>query len=52
MGVGGEGKQMDEEQEGMAEDETAAEETTETGGEKEREENGCSADSAVRGTVE
>ena len=43
---------MDEEQEGMAEDVTAAEELTETGGEKEREENGCSADSAVRGTDE
>ena len=52
VGVGGEGEKMDEEQEGMAEDVTAAEELTETGGEKEREENGCSADSAVRGTDE
>ncbi|XP_030230328.1 uncharacterized protein LOC115556985 isoform X1 [Gadus morhua] len=52
VGVSGEGEKMDEEQEGMAEDVTAAEELTETGGEKEREENGCSADSAVRGTDE
>ena len=52
MGVGGEGEQEDEEQEGMVEDVSAAEETTETGGEMEREENGCSADSAVRGTDE
>lgn len=54
MGVGGEGEEMDEdeEQDGEAEDETAAEETTETGGEKEREENGYSVDSAVRGTDE
>ena len=42
----------DEEQEGMGEDETAAEETTETGGEKEREEIGSSVDSAARGTDE
>ncbi|CAL8258492.1 unnamed protein product [Arctogadus glacialis] len=54
VGVGGEGEQMDEdeEKEGMGEDETAAEETPETGGEKEREEIGSSADSAARGTDE
>jgi hypothetical protein len=54
VGVGVEGEQMyeDEAQEGMAEDETAAEETTEIGGEKEREEDGCSVDSAVRETDE
>ena len=52
VGVGGEGEKMDEEQEGMAEDVTAAEELTETGGEKEREEIGSSVDSAARGTDE
>ena len=36
----------------MAEDVTAAEELTETGGEKEREEIGSSVDSAARGTDE
>ncbi|CAL8324375.1 unnamed protein product [Merluccius merluccius] len=54
VGVGGEGEEMDEdeEQDGKAEDEKAAEETTETGGEKEREGNGYSVDSVVRGTDE